>query len=567
MNKYAGVQFIDRIIMTSEQNLAVSEILLSPEADICNLGNEKLSVVLRSITNQNIDFSTITDSLIVEVPGYPTFVVPLKNVVPGLSSDTVFVGNISIPAGIKTAIKAYMMYPVDGSSSDDTVTREIDIQPELSVTVNSSTGGANCYKIGEPIQQVILLQNIGNVDIEGIELELLITAGDNYSETVKETRTIDLPKGTDTLYTFESAYTVPSEAVYQVQVTAYIGCNPALINASNAISECADMHNLVLISLDNPPFGRTDTVGSIDSVTVLVGNMDDLNSFDNITVTAQIEDKNGIVVNTLLGNISTVRALDTISYTFTEKYTVPNNSTYSIRVYLTNKDFYPEDDTLFIERKTNIDVSSDNDLSVVSIDNPTTEKDTKGEAIYVTAGLYNYSKQASFSGVNITVMVRNSQGEQTANFTETITNIDPLRAVSHTFTQSYTVPNDSLYSLSVYTDSHDIYPYNDTVTVTRYTNDTGTSIKPLGISNTFALGQNIPNPAINSTRIDYSIPEAGEVVFYLHSISGQLLYSKPIEASRGTHKIDLNTGTLAAGVYFYSIEYKGQRLVKRMSVK
>jgi hypothetical protein len=83
----------------------------------------------------------------------------------------------------------------------------------------------------------------------------------------------------------------------------------------------------------------------------------------------------------------------------------------------------------------------------------------------------------------------------------------------------------------------------------------------------FSLSQNIPYPANSTTRIDYTIPEAGEVIFHVHSINGQLLYSKTIEAPRGNQSIELNTTTLSAGVYFYSMEYKGQRIVKRMSVK
>jgi hypothetical protein len=81
------------------------------------------------------------------------------------------------------------------------------------------------------------------------------------------------------------------------------------------------------------------------------------------------------------------------------------------------------------------------------------------------------------------------------------------------------------------------------------------------------LNQNIPNPANNSTRINYSVPEAEKVIFHVHSISGQLLYSKTIEASRGNQSIELNTSMFAAGIYFYSIEYKDQRIVKRMSVQ
>jgi hypothetical protein len=102
------------------------------------------------------------------------------------------------------------------------------------------------------------------------------------------------------------------------------------------------------------------------------------------------------------------------------------------------------------------------------------------------------------------------------------------------------------------------------MTIKRETNNVG--VETLA-SNVFTLGQNIPNPATNSTRIDYSIPEAGEVIFYVQSASGQLLYSMTIEAISGKNSLEVNTTTLAAGVYFYSIEYKGQRLVKRMSVQ
>jgi hypothetical protein len=84
---------------------------------------------------------------------------------------------------------------------------------------------------------------------------------------------------------------------------------------------------------------------------------------------------------------------------------------------------------------------------------------------------------------------------------------------------------------------------------------------------TWTLKQNIPNPATNSTRIDYNIPEAGEVTFRLYNITGQFLYSKTIEAEGGSHNIELNTSKLCGGIYFYSIEYKGQRLVKRMVVR
>jgi hypothetical protein len=164
--------------------------------------------------------------------------------------------------------------------------------------------------------------------------------------------------------------------------------------------------------------------------------------------------------------------------------------------------------------------------------------------------------------------VKNSQGVQTETFTETTGAIGTLATVSHTFARSYSVPNDSVYYLTLYVANHyDSYPQNDTITIKRYTRDTTTSINSIEVVEGFTLGQNVPNPANNTTLINYSVPEAGEVIFHVHSISGQLLYSKTIEIGQGRHTFELNTTTLAAGVYFYSMEYKGQRLVKRMSVK
>jgi hypothetical protein len=168
----------------------------------------------------------------------------------------------------------------------------------------------------------------------------------------------------------------------------------------------------------------------------------------------------------------------------------------------------------------------------------------------------------------IIASIEDVQGQTLISRIGTIPTVDPSSTLPFTFTEPYIVPNDSVYYIKVYLSNQDIYPEDDTLTIKRYTVDTTTiGISSIGENNVFTLGQNIPNPATNSTRIDYSIPEAGEVIFHVHSISGQLLYSKTIEAVSGKHSLELNTSTLAAGIYFYSIEYKGQRLVKRMSVR
>jgi hypothetical protein len=204
------------------------------------------------------------------------------------------------------------------------------------------------------------------------------------------------------------------------------------------------------------------------------------------------------------------------------------------------------------------------DLYLVSIDNALSSLYQIETPVFVQATLQNRSEYNNFEDVNITVRVTNSIGEETAKFTETIAVIEILSTVNYTFAHSYTVPKDTVYYLNVYIDPSENYPHNDTIVIkcTTYQDNINVTGK-----DGFVLGQNIPNPANARTRIDYSVPEAGEVVFHVHSISGQLLYSKTIETERGIQSIELNTSTFSAGVYFYSIEYKGQKLVKRMSVK
>jgi hypothetical protein len=53
----------------------------------------------------------------------------------------------------------------------------------------------------------------------------------------------------------------------------------------------------------------------------------------------------------------------------------------------------------------------------------------------------------------------------------------------------------------------------------------------------------------------------------VYSVSGQLLYTKQEDVSFGSHQIELNLSDYAAGIYFYTMQYNGQRLVKRMSIK
>ncbi|MDR0602678.1 MAG: hypothetical protein LBG80_00060 [Bacteroidales bacterium] len=44
------------------------------------------------------------------------------------------------------------------------------------------------------------------------------------------------------------------------------------------------------------------------------------------------------------------------------------------------------------------------------------------------------------------------------------------------------------------------------------------------------------------------------------------MYSKTIDAVRGKQSLELNTSIFSSGVYFYSMEYKGQKRVKQLII-
>jgi hypothetical protein len=203
------------------------------------------------------------------------------------------------------------------------------------------------------------------------------------------------------------------------------------------------------------------------------------------------------------------------------------------------------------------------DISITGLVNPSGQTDMAGVAENIVVSLKNESDNKAFT-VTVTALIENENGVALNSRVGTV-NIEPSSTIPFTFMEGYNVPNDSVYYIRAYLTNTDNYPQNDTLFVKRYT--TNVAIASLEGKNEFTLGQNIPNPANNTTRIDYSLPEAGKLIFHVYSISGQLLSSSTIEAEHGKHSLELNTTTLSAGIYFYSMEYKGQRLVKRMSIK
>ncbi|MBQ7062368.1 MAG: hypothetical protein IJM88_03650 [Bacteroidales bacterium] len=78
------------------------------------------------------------------------------------------------------------------------------------------------------------------------------------------------------------------------------------------------------------------------------------------------------------------------------------------------------------------------------------------------------------------------------------------------------------------------------------------------------LHQNYPNPFSNTTRIDFYLPSAGDVRFFVMDELGRLVYQDERHYGSGQQSVHFGDGKLAAGVYYYGIEKDGQRLMRRM---
>jgi hypothetical protein len=210
-----------------------------------------------------------------------------------------------------------------------------------------------------------------------------------------------------------------------------------------------------------------------------------------------------------------------------------------------------------------------NDLYMLSIENPL----DNGEIDVI-----NSMKEVSIKVKNRNLRKTYNPGEAKVVILITDTNGNPIDApimeelpvisggaeVPYTFGVKYEVPRRLKYRLNVYIEKVDQYTKNDTLKMIRET-DYDVSISDIN-KTSFTMEQNIPNPAKDNTLINYSIPQDGEIVFNVYSVSGQLLYSQKESATSGDNRIELNISDYASGVYFYTMEYKGQRITKRMSI-
>ena len=81
------------------------------------------------------------------------------------------------------------------------------------------------------------------------------------------------------------------------------------------------------------------------------------------------------------------------------------------------------------------------------------------------------------------------------------------------------------------------------------------------------LYQNVPNPALTTTRISYLLGEEGKTTLKIFSTAGQLIYSDTQDAVFGDNHYDVDVNNLAAGVYYYTVSSNKATLTKKMVIQ
>jgi len=85
------------------------------------------------------------------------------------------------------------------------------------------------------------------------------------------------------------------------------------------------------------------------------------------------------------------------------------------------------------------------------------------------------------------------------------------------------------------------------------------------VPSSFTLNQNYPNPFNPTTKIEFSIPEAGTYKLAVYNILGQVvgqLINKELQA--GNYQRIFDASNLSSGLYFYKLSGKNVNLTKKM---
>ena len=83
----------------------------------------------------------------------------------------------------------------------------------------------------------------------------------------------------------------------------------------------------------------------------------------------------------------------------------------------------------------------------------------------------------------------------------------------------------------------------------------------------FELNQNRPNPFKNTTVISYTLPNSGDVRFRVISVMGSVVLEEEHKNVQISFSKNYDFSHLSPGIYYYSIEFGGRMITKKMIIR
>ena len=409
------------------------------------------------------------------------------------------------------------------------------------------------------VTRFLLSDSLSACDLKGRALDIMLTNSTLYDVNYERPDSVKLHV---TLMKPDSSVTNITDVPGTYNFRAYVDTVTFTTDVSNDTLDYSFdvLPDLAVVSIDTIP---SMSSGDVVMPTVYVVNIGNLTA-EKVSLRMKVNDENDVVE---VSN-QPLKAGDTLKYTFIKGFTVPEVTA--------DQPFY----FLSVESEMSCDMDATNniytfvggvnlkDLSVYSIGTPKPAAsgcDTGKKEIYVNINLYNYS-DVVIDSATVHVIV-DSANTVHAEFTELVTNI----AVGNTnmsLHTAYKVPNFSgEYTVTVYVENvkGEMNNSNDTAKVKACAVKNDVAVEDFD-ADVYQLGQNIPNPAAQRTVIPFNVPQDANVRLSVMSANGQMLFTTEIRATAGANSYELDVEQLATGIYYYSMEYKGQRLVKKMNV-
>jgi hypothetical protein len=144
-------------------------------------------------------------------------------------------------------------------------------------------------------------------------------------------------------------------------------------------------------------------------------------------------------------------------------------------------------------------------------------------------------------------------------YTDTIyTHLNPGDSINHTFRDSFPCPLGNFQICVEHFHLYDSFAPNNTDCVGTFC---FVAIDDFEASNFFTI---IPNPTTGNVSLNYDLKRNEEVIFKIYNSVGQIVYSETLRKNAGNHSLELNLSNQTAGVYYCSMETKGNKLIKKL---